>query len=402
MARETKEMIRRNEAVECVLNIRKRMFDNRPTVTVALDRIVGQTLATPVTATADIPPFDYATMDGYAFDATDAYPLDIVGGDVYPEDAPPELDSGSAIEIATGAPLPAGANAVLKYEVATVEDDQLRGPAIEPGIATYGQGSNVEAGTQVFERGERLGPKDAVFLRDLDQETVEVFEPLSVGVLATGSEIHEGRQSDLDSPMLQALVRSWGHKAEFEGTVPDDYERVRKAIQQLAKYHDIVVTTGGTSVGKKDYVVRALDDLGTVRFHRVRLRPGKPLAFALLPDAAVFAIPGKPVGAHTVASLVARPFFTGRQDLPTLSRSIARDIELGSGGFEYAIPVVLSGNEAMPLGHADSPLQVYDRKFDPSVLSSSTRATRADGFVVTDTDLASGQEVGVVPYAAIQ
>jgi len=378
------------------------MFDNRPTMAVALDRIVGQTLATPVTATADIPAFDYATMDGYALDATNAYPLDIVGGDVYPEDAPQELEGGSAIEIATGAPLPAGANAVLKYEAATVEDDQLRGPAIEPGIATYRKGSNVEAGTQVFERGERLGPEDAAFLRDLNQEAIEVFEPLSVGVLATGSEIHEGRQSDLDSPMLQALVRSWGHEAEFEGTVPDDYDQVREAIEQLAKHHDIVVTTGGTGVGKKDYVMQALYDLGTVQFHGVRLRPGKPLAFALLPDTAVFAIPGKPVGAYTVASLVARPFFTGRQDLPTLSRSIAQDIELGSDEFEYAIPVVLSGDEAMPLGHSDSPLQVYDRKFDPSTLSSSTRATRADGFILTDTELTSGQEVGVVPYTAIQ
>ncbi|MFC7078391.1 molybdopterin molybdotransferase MoeA [Haloarcula halophila] len=402
MGDETRELIHRTDAVDRVVAVRDRTFTTRPTETVALDRIGGRVLATALTATTDLPPFDYATMDGYAFDATDAYPLDIVEADVYPEDDPPALDDGSAIEIATGAPLPAEANAVLKYEAATVDGDRLRGPPLEPGTATYRRGSNVEAGTRVFERGERLGPKDAVFLRDLGHETVEVFEPLSVGVLATGSEIHEGTQSDLDSPMLQGLVRSWGHEATFEGTVPDEFERVKAAIRRLAEEHDVVLTTGGTSVGPKDYVVRALDDLGTVQFHGVRLRPGKPLALASLPDAVAFAIPGKPIGAHTVASLVVRPFFTGRQDLPTVRRPIAREIELGPDGFEYAIPVVLSDGEAMPLGHVDSPLKVYEREFDPSVLSSSTRATRADGFVLTDSALAAGQDVAVVPYAAIQ
>jgi len=396
------ELIQRTDAVDRVLDVRDRTLDVHPTETVPVDRIGGRVLATPITATADIPPFDYATMDGYAFDAADAYPLDIVDVDVYPEDDPPELDDGSAIEIATGAPLPAGANAVLKYEAATVDGDRLRGPPIEPGTATYRRGSNVEAGTGVFDRGERLGPKDAVFLRDLGRETVEVVEPLSVGVLATGSEIHEDRQSDLDSPMLQGLVRSWGHDATFEGTVPDDYERVKATIRRLGDRHDVVLTTGGTSVGKKDYVVRALGDTGTVEFHRVRLRPGKPIAFASLPDSVVFAIPGKPVGAHTVASLVVRPFFTGRRDLPTRQRPIARDVDLGRGGFEYAVPVVLSEGEAMPLGHVDSPLRVYDREFDASVLSSSTRATQADGCVLTETALKAGEDVGVVPYAAIQ
>jgi molybdopterin molybdotransferase len=402
MSSDTPEMTWRSAAVDRVLDVRERAFEERPTETVALDEIGGRVLATGITATADVPPVDYATMDGYAFDATDAYPLAVVDFEIYPEDDPPTLADGTAVEIATGAPLPAGANAVLKREEATVDGDQLRGPALEPGTYAYERGSNVAAGEQVFERGEVLGPKDAIFLRDLGYETVEVVEQLSVGVLATGSEIHEGQQSDLDSPMLIGLVRSWGHEAAFEGTVPDDYERVTSKIAELAERHDVVVTTGGTSVGKKDYVVRALRDLGEVQFHRVRVRPGKPIAFATLPDAVAFSIPGKPLGAHTVASLVVRPFFVGGRDLSTLPASIARDVELGPDGFEYVVPVTLADGEAMPLGHVDSPLQVYEREFDPSVLSSSTRATRADGFVVTETALEAGQEVDVVPYTVVE
>jgi len=221
-------------------------------------------------------------------------------------------------------------------------------------------------------------------------------------VLATGTEIHEGRSDDLDSPMLAGLVRSWGHEATYEGSVPDEYDRVEARIAELADRYDVVLTTGGTSVGKKDYVVRALESLGEVAFHRVRLRPGKPIVAAELPDAVVFGIPGKPLGAHTITSLVARPFFTGEDALPTVPATFGTDLGMGPEGFEYAVPVTLADGAATPLGHVDSPLAVYEETFDPSVLSSSTRATRADGFVLTRDGLAAGETVRVVPYPVIE
>ncbi|MFB6303751.1 MAG: molybdopterin-binding protein, partial [Haloferacaceae archaeon] len=173
---------------------------------------------------------------------------------------------------------------------------------------------------------------------------------------------------------------------------------------------------GGTSVGDKDQAVRALRDLGDLRFHRVRLRPGKPLAVADLPDhdAVGVAVPGKPVGAHAVTTLVARPLF--RDDpLATVPARFARDVGVGAEGFDYAIPVTLddadgdtpdgtSGDvpSAFPLGHVDSPLPVYRETFDPSVLSASTRATRADGFVLTREGVEAGERVDVVPYPVVE
>jgi len=391
-------------AAERVRDLRDEWLDRWGTETVSIDRIAGRTLAEPIDAPAAVPERSHATMDGYAFDASEGYPYELVAEEVFPESEPPSLSSGEAVRIFTGAPLPTGANAVLKQEEASVEDGRLDGTPTEPGTYVYERGSNVADGERLFAAGERLGAKDAILLGDLGIDEVPVTERPSVGLLATGTEIHEGRHMDLDSPMLAGLVDGWGGEATYEGTVPDEYDRVRDRIAGLADEHDVVMTTGGTSVGDKDYVVRALRELVTVLFHRVALRPGKPIAVATLDerDAVVFAIPGKPVGAHAVTSLVARPFFTGSTALPTVDAAMTSDVGIAVPGFTYAVPVTLADGEALPLGHVDSPLSVYEEAFDPSVLSSSTRATRADGFVLTESTLSAGEAVDVVPYPVVE
>lgn len=395
-------MLWRDEAVKQVQALRQRALTDQPTESVSQEAISRRVIAGDIVAEQDLPSQDYATMDGYTFDADADYPLSVVAEEVFPESEPPRLAEGEAARIATGAPLPEGANAVLKREKASVEDGELSGPQISPGRYVYEQGNNVASGERLFEGGERLSPKDAILLGDLGRDTVDVREPFSTGILATGTEIHEGRNRDLDSAMLTGLIKSWGHSAYYEGTVPDNYDEVHNRIDALATKFDVVVTRGGTSVGKKDYVIRVLEELGDILFHRVRLRPGKPIAVAQLPDAIVFAIPGKPVGAHTIASLVMGPFFTGNSTVPTFEATLKAGVDLGPDGFEYAVPVSIDGDTVMPLGHADSPLQVYERTFDPSVISSSTRVTRADGFVLTQSALEEGGDVDVTPYPVVE
>lgn len=404
MVHDHEDMVWRSKAIEMVRELRQSMLEQTSTETIAVESLSGRVLASRIVAEQDIPAVDHATMDGYAFDATDEYPLSVVDSEVFPEDDPGSLSDGEAVEIATGAPLPANANTVLKREDATIEEDQLDGPKLDPGTYTYARGINVSAGETLFERGERLSAKDAILLGDLGYDEISVVERFSVGILATGTEIHEERRKDLDSSMLAALIRSWGHEPTYEGTVPDDYQTVEKTIADLADRYDVVITTGGTSVGHKDYVVRALAELGNVHFHRVRVRPGKPIAVASLrnEETLAFAIPGKPLGAHTIATLVVRPFFTGKDEFPTINATLASDIDLGAEGFEYAIPVTLRDGTAKLLGQVGSALEVYDRQFDPSVLSSSTRATRADGFVLTMEPLESGETIPVVPYWAVE
>ncbi len=404
MSHDHDDMLERPAAVERVLAVRQELLDGRATEAVPVEQINGRTLAEPIVADRDQPPHSHATMDGFAFDATDEYPLSLVDREVFPEDDPGKIGDGEAVRIATGAPLPQGANAVLKREESVVENGHLDGADIEPGTYTYEQGSNLRAGETLFQAGERLSPKDAILLGDLGYDSVTAHERFSVGLLATGTEIHEGRHADLDSPMLAGLVDSWGHDPTYEGTVPDDFDRVRDRIDALADAHDVVVTTGGTSVGHKDHVITALSELGDLRFHRVAIRPGKPIAVAWLPDhdAAAVAIPGKPIGAHTIAILVARPLFAGERRLATVDATLARDVDIGPAGFEYAVPVTVEDGNAMPLGHEDSALSVYANTFDPSVLSSSTRASRADGFVIIESDRTAGETVAVVPYPVLE
>lgn len=410
------ELLRREEAVDRVLELRDGLFETRTveteTETVSLEGISGRTLTTDVVADRDLPPVSRATMDGFAFDAADEYPLHVVGSAV-PESEPSAIEAGEAIRIATGAPLPDGANAVLKREDAALDGDELTGETIEPGRYVYERGSNVSAGETLFRAEERLEPRDAILLRDVGIERVPVHPALSAGLLATGTEISEGGSSDLDSPMLAGLVESWGHEPNLEGAVADEYERVEERIGELATEYDVVITTGGTSVGNRDYVVRALSELGEVAFHGVRVRPGKPVAVATLPeyDAVAFAIPGKPIGAHTAAIATMRPFFTGERMLPTVEARLTTDVGIGRAGFEYWVPVTLervspvdgddTRYEATPLGHVESPLSVYDRRFDPSILSSSTRASRADGFVALEEGVDADETIRVVPYEAV-
>lgn len=404
MPADADELLTRTAAVERVRALRTTTRESATTESVPLEAVDGRVLAEPVVASADSPPRDTATMDGFAVRAADDGPRRLRDGEVFPEDDPPDLPPGQAIRIATGAPLPDGADAVVKREDATRSGGRVQTPPVDAGTYVYRRGSNVAAGETLFEAGERLGPKDAILLRDLDVEPVTVRRRPSVGVLATGTEIHEGRQPDLDSPMLCGLVTAWGAAADFAGAVPDEADRVEEAITGLAADHDVVMTTGGTSVGHKDHVVRSLDALGEVLFHGVGVRPGKPIAVARLPDhdAVAFAIPGKPVGALTVATLVARPYFRGTDALPSTPATMSVDLAMGAAGFEYAVPVTIDDGTAVPMGHPASSLDIDDTTFDASIVSRSTRATRADGFVITETDLAAGETVRVVPYDVVQ
>lgn len=405
MTHDHDDMLWPDEAIERIIDLQDEVLANRATEIVPIEKIGGRTLADEVVASDAEPASDRATMDGFTFDATDEYPLTVCEEEIFPEDEPPTVEHGEAVKIATGAQLPESANTVLKREDAKVDEGMLSGPTIPIGNCVYERGSNVEAGEQLFAPGERLSPRDAILLRDSGLESVTVYERFSVGILATGSEIHEGKQRDLDSPMLAGLIEAWGHEPVYEGTAPDTYNRIESRIRELAERNDVLLTTGGTSVGHKDYVISALDELGTVLFHRVRLRPGKPITVAQLDEynTVVFAIPGKPIGAHTVTSLVARPFFVGDTgEHPIVSATLERDVGISTDGFEYAVPVTLEDGAAMPLGHADSPLSVYEDTFDPSVLSSSTRASRADGFFLTESAIEAGEMIEVVPYAVVE
>ncbi|MUW14906.1 molybdopterin molybdenumtransferase MoeA [Halorubrum sp. CBA1125] len=397
---------RRTAAVRRLLADRTRLLEDSPTEEVPLSSVAGRSLAEPVVAEADVPVHDVATMDGVAFAADDSYPLRVIDDAVAPEDDPPTIDPGEAVPVATGAPLPPEATAVLKREDADREGEVLDGPSLDAGTNVYQRGSNVTAGETLVERGEVLTPKDAALLRDVGRGEVVVAERFSVAVLATGTEIHEGVQPDRDSEMLAGLVDVWGHTPTLVGSVPDSPDHVHDRIADLADGYDVVVTTGGTSVGRGDHVVDALDALGEILFRGVSLRPGRPVTAARLDDGTVVvALPGKPVAALFAATLVCRPLFDGpaaSEPLPTLTASLRRDLAVSDDPLEYAVPVTLTDEGAMPLGHVDSVLPVFERRYRPGRLAASTRATRADAVWITERGGEEGDSIAVVPMEVVQ
>lgn len=373
--------------------------DALPTSTVTRQQAVeeGRWLAADVAPTFDSPDRDYATMDGYAFDATDDYPLTLVE-EVLAGDDPGSIDAGEAVRIATGAPLPEGANAVLKVELAEETEESggdLRGEAIDPGTYTYRRGSNFAAGETLLAAGTRLRARHAAILRDASIDDVETVVPPRAGILATGEEIASGEIEDLDSEVFAGYLAEWGLDSEQLGAVTDDPDLVRATLADACDRFDVVFTSGGTSVGKADHVVSALHDLGEVHFHAVRIRPGKPIAVATVEGSVVFAIPGKPIGALVAVETVVRPFFDPTPR-PTVACEFGADLAIPREGFSYVVPVRLSDGVAWPLGREGGEgAAIYGETFNPSVLSSASRAATMDGYVVTDRGMERGESVDV-------
>ena len=367
---------------------------------VGLERVAGRVLAEPIESPVDVPEHDRSTMDGYAFVADDGYPLSVVA-EVLPEDDPPGIERGEAVAVATGAPLPPRADTVLMREEATVEDDRLTGPGRDPGTNVHAAGTTAAAGERLFEAGDRLAPRHAALLRDVGVGTVAARRPLQVAVTATGTEIAEGRQPDRDSETLCNLLRRWGAAPEILEAVPDDEAVVRETIRTAAADYDAVVTTGGTSVGRADHVVGVLRD-HDVLFRGVSLRPGRPVTVATVDGTPVFALPGKPVAAHTAATLVCRAFFTGETHLPTVAADATARLAVPDEDVTFAVPVTLEDGTATPLGHADSALSLYGERFAPGRVASSTRVTTADGLVLTEEGFGAGERVEVVPYEVVE
>lgn len=373
--------------------------ESLPTATVTRQRAIedNRWLAADATTTFDSPERDYATMDGYAFDATDEYPLTVVG-EVLAGDDPGSIDAGEAVRIATGAPLPEGANAVLKVELAEESEGQLAGESVDPGTYAYRRGSNFAAGETLLSAGTILRARHAAILRDAGIDEVETVVPPRVGILATGEEIASGDIEDLDSEVFAGYLAGWGIGSEYLGAVSDDPDLVREALREACNRFDVVFTSGGTSVGKADHVVTALRELGEVHFHAVRIRPGKPIAVATVNGTEVFAIPGKPIGALVAVETVVRPFFDPTPR-PTVECEFGADVAIPKEGFTYVVPVRVSDGTAWPLGRdgGDGPA-IYGETFNPSVISSASRVSTMDGYVVTERGLDADEIVGVTLF----
>lgn len=362
-------------------------------------------LAADVVSQCPVPGFDRAAMDGYAlrggetFGADTYSPLEfeVVGESLPARPFAGSVGAGQAIRIMTGAPLPDGADAVAPAEIAaelalgTLRKVQIR-EAVAPGRHVGRRGEDIECGQSVLSRGRLLRPQDLGVLASIGTSSVPVVRRPRAAILVSGDELlpvgakPDGfRIVDSNSVMLRALLSRDGVSEIRVQMVPDRHELVRAALQDATE--DVLLVSGGSSVGQEDHAPRALSELGELPIHGVALRPASPTGVGFLGDRPVVLLPGNPVSclcAYDLFAGLAVRRLGGRADsmpYPVRAQPMARKIVSMVGRVDYVRVQCRAGLvEPLAIGGA-------------SVLSSTTRA---DGFVLVPADLEGYAEGTVV------
>lgn len=297
----------------------------RGTERVPIRAALGRVLAEDAVASTDLPPFDRSTMDGWAVRASDlaaslpGLPVTLrPAGEVrMGASAGVSVPPGGAVRIPTGGMLPSGADAVVMQEHATVEGEGLlvSRPVIT-GENVVARGADIRAGELVLRRGWRLRPADLGLLAGQGMESVPVFLPPRVAILATGDELvpegsplTPGRVRDMNTVALAGAVEAAGGVPTVCGIVGDDRSAIVAALRSALAGHDMLLVSGGSSVGEHDLAVEAIEALGPpgIVVHGIAVRPGKPTVLAAAGTVPVIGLPGNPVSALVIFDLFARP-----------------------------------------------------------------------------------------------
>ena len=406
-------------------DVRMRGFSQRHTVEAALKWLdaqlqplaaediplrmaAGRVLADSVVSGVDVPGFDRAAMDGYAVvaagtEGATAYsglPLIVIGDSMPGSSFNGSVSAGQAVRVMTGAPLPPGADAVLPAEWVETEPgvSGIRAlAAVSPGKHVGKLGEDIRCGTTLFESGRVLRPQDLGVLSSIGQGEVRVIRRPRVRLVVTGNELlpsgsrpHGFQIADANGPMLAALVERDGGLVDFPGLVRDDRAAILEALHSDA---DVVIVSGGSSVGIEDLAPMLVAQSGELAVHGIAMRPSSPTGMGRIGHRIVFLLPGNPV-----SSLCAYDFFAGRA---------IRALGGSSKAWPYrAIQGTLNRKISSPIGRLDYVrVNTVDGRVEPlaiagaSVLSSTTRA---DGFVIVGDDsegFAAGADVTVWLYA---
>lgn len=349
-------------------------------------------LASPITSRVDVPGFDRATMDGYAVmaDSTEGatpynrVPLTVLGDAMPGSPFGGRCAPGMAVRIMTGAPIPAGCDAVLPAEWVEMEAEPARVLAVgtvSPGKNVGRRGEDVASGTEVLPRGRILRPQDLGVMSSIGMGTVEVVRKPRVRLAITGNELlptgsapRDFRIADANGPMLAALVERDGGVVDLPGLVPDEPSAILDALRASA---DVVIVSGGSSVGIEDHAPMLLAEHGTLSVHGVAMRPSSPSGFGTLGTRLVFLLPGNPVSA-----LCAYDFFAGRAIRALGGRPKAWPYAAARG--------TLTRKLSSPIGRLDyARVRFENGRVEPLSVSGAavlSSTTRADGFVIVDDD----------------
>ncbi len=294
------------------------------TTTVPLPESLGLTLAEDVISQEDIPPFNNSAMDGFALLSRDSQPRDgqptrlrVTGGVAAGYVADHAVEPGTAMRIMTGAPVPPGADSVIQVELTRSDGPESEWVEIlqevAPGNNIRPAGEDMHRGQRVLSRGTEIGPWEIGILATLGWTQVPVVRRPRVAILGTGDEVIDvdeplqaGKIRNSNSYLLEAAVRKAGAEPQRLGVARDTVESLREKFSEAIQC-DLIITSGGVSVGEFDLVKNIMAEQGEIHFWQINMRPGKPVAFGHIGAVPLLGLPGNPVSAAVTFELFGRP-----------------------------------------------------------------------------------------------
>ncbi|TCV59943.1 molybdopterin molybdochelatase [Pseudomonas fluorescens] len=362
----------------------------------------GRVLAEDLVSTLDLPPWPNSAMDGYALRLADwnGEPL-VVSQRIFAGQAPAPLAVGTCARIFTGAPVPAGADCVEMQENAMVESDQ-RVRFTEPMVSGQNirpQGQETTVGEQVLSAGTRLGPIELGLAASLGCASLDVVRKARVAVLSTGDELVEPGQAlgpgqiyNSNRVLLCGWLKRMGCEVVDAGILPDDLSATRERLAQLSDV-DLILSTGGVSVGEADFLGIALREDGELALWKLAIKPGKPLTFGHYRGVPVIGLPGNPASTLVTFALLARPYLLRRQGVQSVA---PLKFKVPAG---FAWPKAGSRREYLR-GRMENGRAIIYQNQSSGVLRS---AAWADGLVevLEGQALVEGDEVGFIPLSEV-
>ena len=324
-------MLSVEQALERLLSAAQPMADVESVDTMLA---AGRVLATEVVSSIDVPPLDNSQMDGYAVRTVDVpgVPTTLrISQRIAAGQVGVALEPGTAARIFTGAPIPAGADAVIMQEKCDAVGDKVTLKERPPrGEAIREAGIDIARGDVVLKPGVRLKPQHCALAASVGTARLTVYRRLRVATFFTGDELvmpgeplPPGRIYNSNRFMLRGLLESLGCEVNDLGIVPDDLQTTRDALTSAASRADLIVSSGGVSVGEEDHVKPAVQAEGTLDLWQIAMKPGKPLAFGHVRGVPFIGLPGNPVSSFVTFVLFARPFILRRQGRSEPLRTLA-------------------------------------------------------------------------------
>jgi molybdopterin molybdotransferase len=365
----------------------------------------GRVLAKSLASTMDVPPMDNSAMDGYAVRTADVAAPDTrlpVAQRIQAGEAARPLEPGTAARIFTGAPVPQGADAIVMQEFCAAEAGQVVVRKVpRPGEWIRRVGSDVRRGDTIVAAGKRLLPQDTGLAASVGIGTVPVYRRVHLGLFFTGDELvmpgeplAPGRIYNSNRFTLNAMAHAFGCQVHDYGIVPDALGATRAALKRAASECDLLVTSGGVSVGEADFVKPAVEAEGSLLMWKIAMKPGRPLAFGRIGRAAFLGLPGNPVSSFVTFLIFVRPFLLRTQGV---SEVAPRRIE-ARADFDWPEPDARR-EFLRAKWNADGGLELYPTQ-DSAVLTSTAWA---DGLIDNPPGHAirNGERVRFLPYSEL-